>query len=148
MARRASWSNPSDTFQGTPNNAAGLGDAKGFRETRRATLLQELLRGGLQGIARQEDDTRTEMGLLARQEPVERRAVQLRHAHVAQDEVIGALVQLGHRQTPVRRDVHGVAIGGAGDVPGRWPGSPVFLDNQDCAAPESGAAAPLAAPAA
>ena len=83
---------------------------KGFRETRRATLLQEGLRGGLQRIARQEDEARAEVGLLALQEPVETRAIQLRHAHVAQDEVIGVLVQLGQRQAPVRHRVHGVAI--------------------------------------
>jgi hypothetical protein len=39
MARRASWSDGSDTFQDMPNGAAGLGDGKGFRETRRAGLL-------------------------------------------------------------------------------------------------------------
>jgi hypothetical protein len=130
MARRTSWSALSDTFQGTPNGAAGLGDAKGFRETRRATPLQERLRGGLQGIAREEDDTRAQVGLLALQEPVERRAVQLRHAHVAQNEVIGELVQLGQRQPPVRRQVHGVAIA-AQETHQTGGQDHLVLDNQD-----------------
>jgi hypothetical protein len=96
--------------QGALEGAAGLSNGKGFRETRRATLLQELVRGGLQGIARQEEEAPAEVGLLALQELVESGAIQLRHAHVAQDEVIGALVQLGQRQAPVRRQVYGVAI--------------------------------------
>jgi hypothetical protein len=47
MAHRASGSAPSDPFQDAPNGAAGLDHCKGFRETRRATLLQERVRGGL-----------------------------------------------------------------------------------------------------
>jgi hypothetical protein len=69
--------------QGALDGAAGLGNRKRFRETRRATLLQELVCGGLQGIARQEEEAPAEVGLLALQELIEGRAVQLRHAYVA-----------------------------------------------------------------
>ena len=77
-----------DALDGT----ARLRNGKGFRETRRATLLQERLCGGLQRIAREEDKALAEVGLLALQEPVETRAIEFRHAHVAQDAVIGARV--------------------------------------------------------
>ena len=63
---------------------------KGF-VNRRTALLQKGLRGGLQRIPRQEDEAQAEVGLLALQEPIETRAIELWHAHVAQDEVIGAL---------------------------------------------------------
>ena len=95
---------------------------KGFVRHGAPLCLQERLRGGLQGIARQEDEARAEVGLLALQEPVETRAIQLRHAHVAQDEVIGARLQLGQRQAPVRHRVHACGHRGAADAPARWPG--------------------------
>src|SRR5207249_11486284 len=42
--------------QGMLDNAAGLGDGKGFHETWRPALLEELLRGRLQRIASQENE--------------------------------------------------------------------------------------------
>jgi hypothetical protein len=106
LLRRLPGHHPQDALDG----AAGLSQGKGFRETRRATRLQEGLRGGLQGIARQKDAALTEVWLLALQKPVKTRAVELRHAHVAQDQVIGARGELGQGQAPVLHRVHGVAI--------------------------------------
>src|SRR4029434_1607774 len=70
---------PLELLDGT----AHLSTAKRLRETRHATRRQKDLRGRLQRIARQEDETLAEVGLLALQEPIETRAIEIRHAHVA-----------------------------------------------------------------
>jgi hypothetical protein len=79
------------------DSTSDLGNRTGFRQARHRTLIEEHLGLGVERIPSEKDNAPEQMRILAFQRAVETRAVDFRHAHITQQQVIGALSEFCQR---------------------------------------------------
>src|SRR5919199_833951 len=91
--REPAKTKPSHRLQDLLEDTTDSGDGKGFLQAARATLLQETFCFRRQCIPCEEDNALAEVWLLLRQDAVQSRAVEFRHPHITQEQVIGALLE-------------------------------------------------------
>src|SRR4029450_12956687 len=114
---------PTEWYDGTPtaamrspgphgllNGASDRRRGEGLGQSGHAALGYESEDLGAQGIPGKENEALAQMRIMDLQCPVEPWPVQLRHAQVAQDQVIGPFLEHGQRQPAVGRDLPGVAV--------------------------------------
>ena len=83
---------------------------KGFSQPSHPALRHEGLGLGAEAIPRDDNEPLAELRRVLLQRPVEAGPVELWHAQVTEDQVIGALLELRQGQPAVGRRVHAVAV--------------------------------------
>src|SRR5215510_11228820 len=83
---------------------------EGFAQTGNLRLFEKRARFLTQRIAGEENHPPQQVRVLLLQCLIEPRAIQLRHAEITEYKIIGLRVQLGQRDLPIRRRVHGMSV--------------------------------------
>jgi len=95
-----------DLRNGTPH----LSGIAGLWHPRLAALREERHTGGIQGVAGEKNDALPQVGILARQDVVERWPVEFWHPQVTEDDVIVPLLEQSQGAIAIVCRVHGSAV--------------------------------------